>query len=72
MNISEVKKSLGRAVLYNGKEYTFTGCILRLNTEGKFYYQAEIKDSKADSSLIVTALDKVEERSFGIESKNTC
>lgn len=59
MNISEVKKNLGSTVLYNGKEYTFTGCILRLNTEGKFYYQAEIKDSKADSSLIICKLENL-------------
>lgn len=41
------------------------------NTTGQFYYQAELMDTKAKSSLIVTALDKIDERRTDIESKNT-
>ncbi len=59
MNISEVKRNLERTVLYNGTEYILKGCIIRRNTTtGQFYYQAELADAKAKSSLIVTALDK--------------
>lgn len=62
MNISEVKRNLERTVLYNGTEYILKGCIIRQNITGQFYYQAEIKDSKADSSLIITELDKINEK----------
>lgn len=71
MNISEVKRNLERTVLYNGAEYILKGCIIRQNTTGQFYYQAELADTKAKSSLIVTALDKIDERRESIESKNT-
>lgn len=72
MNISEVKRNLERIVLYNGAEYILKGCIIRRNTTGQFYYQAELMDTKAKSSLIVTALDKIDERRESIESENTC
>lgn len=71
MNISEVKRNLERVVLYNGAEYILKGCIIRRNTTGRFYYQAELADTKAKSSLIVTALDKIDERRESVESKNT-
>lgn len=72
MNISEVKRNLERTVLYNGAEYILKGCIIRRNTTtGRFYYQAELMDTKAKSSLIVTALDKIDERRESVESKNT-
>ena len=70
MNISEVKRNLERTVLYNGAEY-MKGCIIRRNTTGRFYYQAELMDTKAKSSLIVTALDKIDERRANDESENT-
>lgn len=63
MNISEVKRNLERTVLYNGAEYVLKGCIIRRNTTGRcFTYQVELMDTKAKSSLIVTALDKIDER----------
>lgn len=71
MNISEVKRNLERIVLYNGAEYILKGCIIRRNITGQFYYQAELMDTKAKSSLIVTALDKIDERRADIESENT-
>lgn len=67
MNISEVKRNLERTVLYNGAEYILKGCIIRRNTTGRFYYQAELMDTKAKSSLIVTALDKIDERRESID-----
>ena len=66
MNISEVKRNLERTVLYNGAEYILKGCIIRRNTTGRFYYQAELMDTKAK-----TALDKIDERRESIESENT-
>lgn len=61
MNISEVKRSLERKVLYNGTEYILTGCIIRRSITGKFYYQAEIKDLNANSSLLYCRLEDLEE-----------
>lgn len=61
MNISQVKRSLGRKVLYNGTEYILTGCIIRRSITGKFYYQAEIKDLNANSALLYCRLEELEE-----------
>lgn len=61
MNISQVKRSLGRKVLYNGTEYILTGCIIRRCITGKFYYQAEIKDLNANSALLYCRLEDLEE-----------
>ena len=61
MNISEVKRSLGRKVLYNGTEYILTVCIIRRGITGKFYYQAEIKDLNANSALLYCRLEDLEE-----------
>lgn len=61
MNISQVKRSLGRKVLYNGTEYILTGCIIRQNITGQFYYQAEIKDLNANSALLYCRLEDLEE-----------
>lgn len=61
MNISQVKRSLGRKVLYNGTEYILTGCIIRRSITGKFYYQAEIKDLNANSAIQQCRLEDLEE-----------
>lgn len=61
MNISEVKRNLERKVLYNGAKYILTGCIIRRGITGKFYYQAEIKDLNANSSLLYCRLEDLEE-----------
>ena len=58
MDIKSVKYNLNREVIYNGARYRFTGCILRLNQDG-FYYQAELADLKARSSLIICRLDEI-------------
>lgn len=59
MNISEVKRSLGRRVKYNGSEYLFTGCILRKSENG-LYYQSELQDLKANRSIIICRLTEIE------------
>lgn len=62
MDISQVKKNLGRMVVYNGTEYLFSGCIIRPNEHG-FYYQAELQDLKANSSVVICRLPDVKEES---------
>ena len=57
MDIADVKKNLNKIVLYANRDmqsspYVFTGCILR-REKNNFYYQAELKDTKANSILIV-------------------
>lgn len=61
MDISQVKKNLGRKVVYNGTEYLFSGCIIRPDEQNGFYYQAELQDLKANNSVIICALPEVKE-----------
>lgn len=61
MNISQVKRNLERMVLYNGSEYILKACIIRKDVTGRFYYQAEIKDTKASSALLYCRLEDLEE-----------
>ena len=56
MDIKDVKRYMGRTIIYEGTEYTLTGCILRKSD--KFYYQAELLDETRRSVLIV-GLEKV-------------
>ena len=58
MDIKEVKYNLNRNVIYNGTQYRLTGCILRLNQDG-FYYEAELIDLKAQSSLLICRLNEI-------------
>lgn len=60
MDVSRVKYNLGRTVSFHGGKYIFNALIIRTNSKG-FYYQAELKSQTAKSSLIIAALDKVEE-----------
>lgn len=60
MDISEVKKNLNKLVTYQptkestATDYYLTGCILRRDKKArKIFYQAEIKDAKANSVMIV-------------------
>lgn len=52
MEISSVKSKLNSNVKYKGSEYLFTACILRKNKDGELFYQAEIKDTRANSVII--------------------
>lgn len=60
MDISQVKKNLGQKVVYNETEYLFSGCIIRVDEYG-FYYQAELQDLKANSSIIICRLLEIKE-----------
>ena len=52
MRLQQVREQLGRPVKYRGTEYRFTACILRKAGE-LWKYSAELKDSKANSVVIV-------------------
>ena len=52
MRLQEVREQLNQPVEYRGTEYQFTACILRKAGE-LWKYSAELKDSKANSVVIV-------------------
>lgn len=60
MDINRVKYNLGRQVTFCSVPYTLTACIMRQGEQG-FYFQAELKDNNAKSSLVIADLKKVEE-----------
>lgn len=77
MDISEVKAALGKRVRFRDDrifcdgEYILTGCIIRLNEKGEFFYQAELQDVRQNKAVCITSLDKVTlERRSGHE-RNT-
>ena len=59
MTLEEVKRNMNKAVKYKGStRYELAACILRKNENG-FFYQAELKDVKANS-VIICKLEDVE------------
>ncbi len=52
MRLQEVREQLNRPVEYRGSRYQFTACILRKTGE-LWKYSAELKDSNANSVVIV-------------------
>lgn len=68
VELKQVKSMIGKIVYYDSRqlnmsgnsvnEYILSGCILRKKYNGKFYYQAELKDLNINS-LIIVPLDKV-------------
>jgi len=60
MDIRIAKRIIGAKVKYDKHEYILNACILRRRENGQYYYQAELKELKANCVLIVS-LDKVEE-----------
>lgn len=60
METARAKFCIGRAVTYRGIMYTLTAVITRQGKCG-FYHQAELKDLKAKSSLVIADLKDVEE-----------
>lgn len=61
MEIKEVKQYIDRLVSYRGSDYVLKAVILR-KLEGKFAYQLELKDVKANS-IVIAKLSEVEKRS---------
>lgn len=68
MELAKVKSTLGKSVFYDTgqfnfegcsiKEFVFAACIFRADKNGKKFYQAELKELKCNSILIVP-LEKV-------------
>lgn len=58
MRLQEVREQLNSPVLWRGTKYQFTACILRKTGE-LWKYSAELKDSRANSVVIVP-LEEVE------------
>lgn len=73
MELIQVKHYLNALVYFEDRqinfskdstnEYILTACILRKDKQGRFYYQAELKDLKANSVCIVP-LEKVKVTTF--------
>ncbi len=63
MQLNQIKSSLGKIVYYDDYQinflgnsmhnYVFSGCVLRRNSRGKLFYQAELKDPSCNLALIV-------------------
>lgn len=66
MDISRVKYNLGKLVRlqlprhYVDGEYLLTGCIIRKNNKGEFFYQAELSEHDS-KSIVIAELGSVEE-----------
>lgn len=67
MKISDVKMCIGKPVRFStpkhhikDEEYILTGCILRKDDKGKFYYLAELTDPKQHKCMLTVKLEEVE------------
>ena len=66
MKPEEIKQNLNRRVRYRSKktgvdaEYTLTGAIFRRKANGKFFYQAELQDTKNKNSVVIASIAEVE------------
>lgn len=67
MDISRVKYNLNKAVRltlprhYVDKDYILTGCIIRKNKQGKYFYQAELQEPET-GSIVIAELGDIEEK----------
>lgn len=60
MKSEHIKQTLNRPVMYKGREYLMVrSAISKIDNE--YYYQAELRDLKADFSVIWVKLEDVEE-----------
>ncbi len=68
MKITEVKTYLNKSVRFISKklnidnddnDYLLTACILRQNSQGEYYYLAELTDIKQKNSVIIVNLDEI-------------
>ena len=61
MTPAEIKPNLNRPVRHDGDLYSFEAAIFRRHKKtGEFYYQAELRDTQADRSILVCDLKDVE------------
>lgn len=61
MDISQVKRCLGKKVIYQNTEYLLTGCTIRQDENANFFYQAELQDLSAVHSVVICKLDEIEQ-----------
>jgi hypothetical protein len=63
MEIKEVKAKMHDIVFYEldakTVEYKLNACILRMNKEKNYFYQAELLDLKSGNSVLIVPLEKV-------------
>ena len=70
MDISRVKYNLGKNVRLTlprhsvDCEYILSGCIIRRNQSGEFFYQAELQDLNS-RSVVIAELDSIAEINVG-------
>lgn len=66
MKPEEIKQNLNRRVRYISKktgidaEYIFTGAIFRKRKSGRFFYQAELQDTKNQNSVVIASIAEIE------------
>ena len=63
MKLAEVKRvmSLRLPVLWNGMEYTVSGCTLKYDRKGgNWYYLLELLDKRTGHSVMVVPMEDVE------------
>ena len=53
METKEIIPNLNKKVMWQGREYIFTGCTIRKNEKGEIFYQAELHELHCNSILIV-------------------
>ena len=69
MNLSQIKRSMNRTVMYKDGEYRLVGVVFRQNENtGNYYYQAELLDTHSGRSVVICRLEEVEEND---RSQNT-
>ncbi len=61
MELTEVKKNLNKVVFVKNQHlddtYILTGCIIRKDKNGEFYYSVELKDLRLNSIAIARLED---------------
>ncbi len=77
MDIKEVKAALGKQVRFKNIRlhcngiYTLTGCTIRLSPLGRFFYQAEIQDTRQQRSVSIVDLKEIELEGTGGKENGT-
>jgi hypothetical protein len=61
MDISRLKRNLGRIVKLGDTEYKLKKGIITLDENNEYYYQAELQDLTALRSTLICALKDVDE-----------
>ena len=61
MDISQVKRCLGKKVIYQNTENLLTACTIRQDENTNFFYQAELQDLSAVHSVVICKLDEIEQ-----------